>query len=146
MRTLYGLLGITGPIAADLIEVTAKCRAVAGVTGEYRAQSSVESRDEHRRQIVIHRAPFSASVSGKIGLPQPPAESGWPALVQGLERHLFQRFRQLSSVTLDPFLLLGWKLRAKNVRRESFQHRPAMRVRRTNCHALGSDPPRFLEP
>ena len=81
---------------------------MAGVTGEDRPKIAFRAGDEERRQIVIHRTPFGATVGGETCLALAALHQCGPAILECFDRDTYQWVRVEARVTrpvrIDGFL------------------------------------------
>src|SRR5215831_12336385 len=118
---------------------------MTGITRENGAQLPVGISDEKRRHIMIHGPVFRAAIGRKTGLSATSGQSAQSAVLQSQDGYLFKSLGQFVRVAFDPSLFIGRKWSAKYIRRETFYHRAAMRVRRTNGNSLRRNPARLLQ-
>src|SRR5262249_56057476 len=86
--TLDVLLGVTGPVAADL--VVRQRDAVAGVADVQRSDLALQVGNDQQRQVVIDRTTARAAVDSKADRADPPREPSRLAILQGRQGRLSQ--------------------------------------------------------
>src|ERR1051325_8605506 len=83
-------LGVTGPVAAELIDLAAECRAMPRVIAHDRTDFSVPIDCPKNWKRVIDRTARGSSVCREINLGLTPGELAATTIFQGLNRDRFQ--------------------------------------------------------
>ena len=108
MLLLQILLGVTGPITADLVHVPAQRGAVAGVIEQNCQQFILRSLGNQDREAVIDWAAASAAIGGEGSGTLPPSQFCGPAILQSLKAGTFNGIDQVPCVTLN-MVLMFWR-------------------------------------
>jgi len=133
---LDSLLRVTGPIAADLVELTSQRGAVTGVGRHHRAHLAVATGRAENGQRLVRRPAGRAAIPRERDLPFVPRQPGRFPVGQRRQGHLLQLVSQLFAVAFNGRLLIGGDWHRENVGGETHDPRAAVGVRGTNREPL----------